>query len=267
MNHGKRNLKFCVCGVLSPTKKVSIKPVCTAMDCVFYLCRHQPRLSVTTLHSAQGHAGYVLGLHVARCVTASASVRDRWRKPRVSSRRRRRQDQGTPRRECPRHIYQLVISVHMMPRSQGQGLDGCTWHEKSSPDKGHDDDDDFCGWPTLSQVARSSSLSSSSFSSFPLSSLSLSSSQRVPAGSPSRGGDVAVYVFDIKELSLPTPFCSVPVSISVFMALSTVFHSINSPDKSLFFPSYFCLTGPFNYISLYESLLQPWYNPFVVDWA
>ena len=38
----------------------------------------------------------------------------------------------------------------------------------------------------------------------------------VLAGSPSRGGDVAVYVFDI---SLPTPFYSVPVSISVFMAL------------------------------------------------
>ena len=36
-------------------------------------------------------------------------------------------------------------------------------------------------------------------------------------GSPSRGGDVAVYVL---------------VSLSVFMALSTVFHLINSPDNS-----------------------------------
>ena len=27
----------------------------------------------------------------------------------------------------------------------------------------------------------------------------------VPTSSPSRGGDVAVYVFDIKQLSLPTP--------------------------------------------------------------
>ena len=52
-------------------------------------------------------------------------------------------------------------------------------------------------------------------------------------GSPSRGGDVAVYVFDmINQLSLPTPFYSVLVSISVFMALSAVFHSINSPDNS-----------------------------------
>ena len=25
--------------------------------------------------------------------------------------------------------------------------------------------------------------------------------------------------------------------------------------------AYFCRIGPFNYISLYESLLQPWYNP------
>ena len=55
-------------------------------------------------------------------------------------------------------------------------------------------------------------------------------------------------------------FYSVLMSISVFMALSTVFHSINSPDNSPLSHSvllvYFCLTGPFNYISLYESLLQ-----------
>ena len=46
-------------------------------------------------------------------------------------------------------------------------------------------------------------------------------------GSPSRGGDVTVNVYDINQPSLPTPFYSVLVSISVFMALSTVFHSIN----------------------------------------
>ena len=55
-----------------------------------------------------------------------------------------------------------------------------------------------------------------------------------PAGSPSHGRDVVVYVFDIKQLRLPTPFYSSPVSISVFMALSTVFHSINSPDSTPF---------------------------------
>ena len=52
-----------------------------------------------------------------------------------------------------------------------------------------------------------------------------------PHGSPSRGGDVAVYVFDINQPSLPTPFYSVLVSIPVFMALSTVFHYIKSPDN------------------------------------
>ena len=47
-----------------------------------------------------------------------------------------------------------------------------------------------------------------------------------PAGSPSHDGIVAVYVFDINQPSLPTSVYSVLVSISVFMALSTVFYSI-----------------------------------------
>ena len=64
---------------------------------------------------------------------------------------------------------------------------------------------------------------------FPVLSLS---SCRVSASSPSRGGDVAVHVFDISQPSLPTPFYSVVVFIVVFMALSPVFHSINSPDNS-----------------------------------
>ena len=46
----------------------------------------------------------------------------------------------------------------------------------------------------------------------------------VPAGSPSPGGNVAVYVSDINQPSSPTPFYSVLVSISVFMAVSTVLH-------------------------------------------
>ena len=83
---------------------------------------------------------------------------------------------------------------------------------------------------------------------------------KYPAGSPSRAGDVAIYVFDINQPSFPTPFYSVLVSISVFMALSTVFHSIILPTTlrflTLFFRSHFCLLGPFNYISLYESLFQ-----------
>ena len=54
----------------------------------------------------------------------------------------------------------------------------------------------------------------------------------VPEGSSSRGGDVEVFVFDINQPSLPTPSYSVLVSVSVCMALSTAFHSINSPDNS-----------------------------------
>ena len=65
----------------------------------------------------------------------------------------------------------------------------------------------------------------------------------------------------INQPSLPTPFYSVLVSVSVFIDLSTVFHSINSPDNlgflTLFFQSYFCLISPFNYLSLYESLPEP----------
>ena len=55
----------------------------------------------------------------------------------------------------------------------------------------------------------------------------------VPVGLPSRGADVEVYVFDKNQPSLPTLFYTVLVSISVFIALSTVFHAINSPDNSL----------------------------------
>ena len=35
------------------------------------------------------------------------------------------------------------------------------------------------------------------------------------------------------------------------------FDSTTRPILSLFFCSYFCLIGPFNHISLYESLVQP----------
>ena len=73
----------------------------------------------------------------------------------------------------------------------------------------------------------------------------------IPAGSPSRGGDVTVYVCDINQPCLPTPFYSVLVFISVFMALSTVFHSINIPDNFPFSHSVLPVLslpfGPFNY--------------------
>ena len=83
----------------------------------------------------------------------------------------------------------------------------------------------------------------------------LAPSADVPAGSPSRGGDVMVYVTDINQPSLPTPFYSVLVSVSVFMALSTLFHSINSPDNSLLSHSVLLvLILPYWSFQLYISL-------------
>ena len=68
------------------------------------------------------------------------------------------------------------------------------------------------------------------------------------------------------------PFRSVLVSISVLMALSTVFHSINSLDNSPIshfvlpvLPAFFCLIGPFSYISLWRSPSALIWS-FVVDW-
>ena len=55
----------------------------------------------------------------------------------------------------------------------------------------------------------------------------------VRAGFPSRGGDVAVYVFDVNQPSSPTPFYSVLMPVSVFKVLSTVFPSINPPKRGL----------------------------------
>ena len=62
--------------------------------------------------------------------------------------------------------------------------------------------------------------------------VSLSPPPSVPAVSSSRAGDVMVYFTDINQPSLATSFYSVLVSGSVFMALLTLFHSINSPDNS-----------------------------------
>ena len=51
-------------------------------------------------------------------------------------------------------------------------------------------------------------------------------------GSRSSGGDVAVCALDINQPRLPTPFNSDLVSVSAIVALSTVFHSTNSPYNS-----------------------------------
>ena len=84
----------------------------------------------------------------------------------------------------------------------------------------------------------------------------------VPTGSHSGGGAVAVYVFDINHSSLPTPFYSVLSSVSVFMALSSVFHSINSPDNCPLSHSVLpVLFLPYWSFQLYISSI------FMVDWA
>ena len=64
----------------------------------------------------------------------------------------------------------------------------------------------------------------------------------VTAGSPSRGGDVTVCVWH-KPAELAHSFWFFLVSVSVFMALSTVFHSINSPDNT---PLSLCSFGLFS---------------------
>ena len=45
------------------------------------------------------------------------------------------------------------------------------------------------------------------------------------------------FMSDMNQPSLPTPLYSVLVSVSVFMALSTAFHFINSLDNSPFYDS------------------------------
>ena len=74
------------------------------------------------------------------------------------------------------------------------------------------------------------------------------------------------FVSDINQPSLPTPLYSVLVSVSVFMTLTTVFHSINSPNNSpsshSVLPALSLPYLPFNYVSLYESFLQRRYNPW-----
>ena len=80
----------------------------------------------------------------------------------------------------------------------------------------------------------------------------------VPAGSPSHGGDVALYVKYINQPSLPTPFYCVLVSISAFMVLSNIFHSIHSPDKSPFshsvLPVLFLPCWPFSTVYLFMKV-------------
>ena len=72
------------------------------------------------------------------------------------------------------------------------------------------------------------------------------------------------YLDPPEEKHVSIAFYSVLVSIFVFIALSTVFHSINSPDNSPFshsvLPVLFLPYWSFQLYISYETLLQPWYN-------
>ena len=71
------------------------------------------------------------------------------------------------------------------------------------------------------------------------------------------------FMSDVNQPSLPTSFYSVLVTISVFMdmALSTVFHSINSLDNSPFSHSVLPILSlpywSFQLYFFYENLFQP----------
>ena len=66
-----------------------------------------------------------------------------------------------------------------------------------------------------------------------------------------------MYVLDTNQPSLPTPFYSVLVSVSVFVALSTAFHSINLSDNFMLSDCSSRLISALLILSLHESLLQP----------
>ena len=88
----------------------------------------------------------------------------------------------------------------------------------------------------------------------------------VPKDSRWHGANVAVFISDINQPSLPTSFRSFLASVSVFLALSTVFHSINSPTNSPLshsvLPVLFLPYWSFQlYISLKKSIPEPWCNP------
>ena len=83
-------------------------------------------------------------------------------------------------------------------------------------------------------------------------------------GSPPRGRYVAVYVFDINQLSLSTLVHSVLVSISVFVAFSIVFYSTNSPDNSPLFHCSSGLISAFLVLSTICLLMKVSFSPDII---
>ena len=81
----------------------------------------------------------------------------------------------------------------------------------------------------------------------------------VPAGTPSRDGDVKVCVFDINQPTLTTPFYSVLVSISLLWPFHLYFNPEILPTTLriliLFSQSYFCLTGSIH-LHFFQNLFR-----------
>ena len=82
----------------------------------------------------------------------------------------------------------------------------------------------------------------------------------VPESSPSCGGDVTVYArHKLTELVyFVLHFLCLFLSLWPFR-LHFIAYILPTTLRvlTLFFRSYLCLIGPFNYMPLYESLLQP----------
>ena len=81
----------------------------------------------------------------------------------------------------------------------------------------------------------------------------------IPVDSPSHGGDAVVYVFDINQPSLPTLLLILFLCLFLFLWPFQLYFipyilPTTLPFLTLFFRSYFCLIGPFIYISLSLSL-------------
>ena len=84
--------------------------------------------------------------------------------------------------------------------------------------------------------------------------------------SPSRSGDVVIHIFYINQPSLLTPFlfCSC-ICFCLYEPFHCISLPIDSPNNSLLSHSVLLVSSlpywSFQLYILYQSLLQPWYNP------
>ena len=72
------------------------------------------------------------------------------------------------------------------------------------------------------------------------------------------------FMSDLNQPSLSTPFYSVLVSIFAFMALSTVFHSINSPDNSPFSHSVLVVSSALLVLSAMYLFMKVSFSPDII---